>query len=239
MYQPRTYRNLINPKNLITFKVCYKETDLLISASKDLKDISYKLLKKYYIEIKNYINKNPKWAKALSPIEVKDEVTEIIKKMNKASNLANVGPMAAVAGAIAEFVGKKLTNYVEEIIIENGGDIFIKTKISRTILIYAGKSPLSNKIGIKIKPTLSLGICTSSATVGHSLSFGKADAVTIIAESAAIADAYATSFCNQVKSKKDIEKITKEIKNHPLILGIVIIKDDKLGVWGNIELVRI
>jgi hypothetical protein len=126
------------------------------------------------------------------------------------------------------------------VIIENGGDIYLATSKERKIGIYAGDSPLSLKIGIVIGPKENpLGVCTSSGTVGHSLSFGKADAVCILSKSAALADAVATAVGNVVKEKKDIEyglELAREIEG---VLGVLIIVGEKMGVWGNVTLTQL
>ena len=112
-----------------------------------------------------------------------------------AAQAAGVGPMAAVAGALAEQVGQRLLKSTSEVIIENGGDIFIGARQILTVGVYAGGSPLSLKLGLRIDPAKGIrGICTSSGTVGHSLSFGKADAVCVLSDSCALADAGRNSY---------------------------------------------
>ncbi|RLC36168.1 MAG: UPF0280 family protein, partial [Candidatus Nealsonbacteria bacterium] len=149
-----------------------------------------------------------------------------------------VGPMAAVAGAIAEFVGKELSNYSSEVIVENGGDIFIKSDKIRKVSIFAGESPLSQKIIFEIKAQKNyIGICTSSGTVGPSLSFGKADAVTIISDSVSLADAAATAVGNIIKTKEDIDRGLSYAQKIQRVKGVVIIKDDKMGLWGDINFI--
>jgi ApbE superfamily uncharacterized protein (UPF0280 family) len=148
--------------------------------------------------------------------------------------------MAAVAGAMAESVSKDLLKFSKEVIVENGGDIYLATSKERRVAIYAGGSPLSLKIGILIKPEETpLGICTSSGTVGHSLSFGKADAVCILSKSAALADSAATAVGNLVQEKRDIEKGLERGKEIEGVLGTVIIVGEKIGVWGNITLTQL
>jgi len=148
--------------------------------------------------------------------------------------------MASVAGVIAEYVGRRLLPYSDEVIIENGGDIFVKKNSAVTVAVFAGKSPLSLKIGLRIDPCgLPIALCTSSGTVGHSLSFGKADAVCVISRSCALADAAATSVGNQVKSKHDIENALEFGKSIPGVTGLLIIIGDKLGAWGDLEIVPI
>jgi ApbE superfamily uncharacterized protein (UPF0280 family) len=159
--------------------------------------------------------------------------------MCEAAQKASVGPMAAVAGAIAEMTGYELLKYSDEVIVENGGDIFIKTGTARKIGIYAGNSPLSEKLALRILPEQTpAGVCTSSGTVGHSLSFGKADAVVIISRDTFLADAVATSTGNKVKTTDDIEYALNYASKIAGILGTVIIIGDKIGAWGDIELTK-
>jgi ApbE superfamily uncharacterized protein (UPF0280 family) len=157
--------------------------------------------------------------------------------MIEAADLARVGPMAAVAGAIAHFVGHELLRYSDQIIVENGGDVFMKSIKTLKVSIFAGTSPLSNRVAIKVHPEKTpLGACTSSGTVGHSLSFGRADAVTVLSRSTALADAVATSIGNIVKGKQDIGRGVDHARKTRGVSGVIIIVDDRLGSWGDIEL---
>jgi len=196
-------------------------------------------VRKYRQEIQEYIKVHPEFLTSLEPIVPKHGAALIVQKMCEAAQKAQVGPMAAVAGAIAELVGYDLLKYSDEVIVENGGDIFIKTDIARKIGIYAGNSPLSEKLALKILPEQTpAGVCTSSGTVGHSLSFGKADAVVIDSRDAFLADAVATSTGNRVKTPNDIEHALNYASNIEGVTGAIIIIDDKIGAWGDIELAR-
>jgi len=239
-YQERFYRKWVHSPDLITQNVVVKETDVFISATKDLRGIAEKAIKKYRAQIEMYIKDHPEFLTSLKPIEpdFNHTTADIVKDMIIASTLADVGPMASVAGAIAEFVGMELLKYSDQIIVENGGDIFIKSKKERLIAIYAGDSSLTGRLCIKIKPEdMPLGICTSSGTVGHSLSFGKADACVIISTSTSLADAVATAACNRVKDKDDIvEALDYALSIKGIKAGLIIYKND-MGVKGDIELV--
>jgi hypothetical protein len=148
--------------------------------------------------------------------------------------------MAAVAGAVAEFVGKSLLEYSSEVIVENGGDIFACVSENLTVEIFAGKSSLSGKIGIRLDPShMPAGICTSSGTVGPSLSFGKADAVTVVSPSAAFADAVATCIGNMIRTEDDIQLGLKRGETFSEVKGVVIIAGTKMGVYGDLELVKL
>ncbi|MCP3900640.1 MAG: UPF0280 family protein, partial [Desulfobacteraceae bacterium] len=164
----------------------------------------------------------------------------IINSMIGAGFDANVGPMAAIAGAIAEYTGTYLLEKSDEIIVENGGDIFIKSNKETLFTIFANKSPLSMKTGLLIaKREKPYALCTSSGTVGHSKSYGKADAVTILSDSAPLADATATSLGNLIKKSDDIEKAINYGKKIDGILGIVIIKNKNIGLWGDLQIVKL
>ena len=240
MYEKRTYRNLVKTDDLIKFEVIVKETDLLVRSEKDLSRETRESVLKYRHQLETYIAMNPEFQKSLIPLKDDPGVPEIIQEMIRTSQLAQVGPMAAVAGAMAESVSKDLLKFSKEVIVENGGDIYLATSKERTIGIYAGDSPLSLKIGIVITPEESpIGVCTSSGTVGHSLSFGKADAVCILSKSAALADAAATAVGNVVRDKKDIESGLEKGRKIEGVLGMLIIVGEKMGVWGNIKLTRL
>jgi ApbE superfamily uncharacterized protein (UPF0280 family) len=122
--------------------------------------------------------------------------------------------------------------------VENGGDIFIKTDGPIIISIFAGTSPLSLRVGLRldcgVKP---FGVCTSSGTVGHSLSLGKADAVSVVSESCALADAAATAVGNLVNSKTDIRPALNFGKSITGVEGIVVIIGEDIGMWGELEVV--
>lgn len=236
-YQKRFYRELTKDSDLIGQEVIVKETDLFIFAEKDVKFIAEEIVKKYRAQIEDYIKHRPEFMTSLEPITDDASAAEIIKEMIRTTGLAGVGPMASVAGAIAEFTGKELMAHSKQIIIENGGDIFIKSDKVRTVAVYAGDSPLSNKIFIKIKPEdTPVGICTSSGTVGHSLSFGKADACVIIAKSAILADAVATAACNRIKEKKDIAPGLEFAISIKGVKGAAAILGKYFGSIGDIEL---
>ena len=158
--------------------------------------------------------------------------------MIEAARAAGVGPMAAVAGALAARVGRQLVLLSPEVIVENGGDIFLAITQPATVSLFAGKSPLSHRVGLKIDPGLTpLGVCTSSGTVGHSFSFGRADAACVLAPKAALADAAASALGNRVQQAGDIAAALEWAETAPEILGAVVVVGDKLGVWGRVELV--
>ncbi len=240
MYEERLYRNRIKGENLVSYEVIVKETDLYVRTDTDLSKAIENSVIKYRYQLENYIKGDEAFLKSLSPVGVSPLAPKIVREMADAARAANVGPMAAVAGAMSEYVGRDIDALSNNIIIENGGDIYIKTDVERKISIFAGKSVLSHKVGILIKPDAApLGICTSSGTVGHSLSYGKADAVCVLSKSTLIADTAATSTGNIVKSADDIKRGLDYAMNIKGVAGALIIVGDKLGAYGDIELIRV
>jgi len=240
MYQERTYRNLINSPELIPYRVVVKETDLMVYSATKLINETKELVLEQRGYVEAFIKSYPDFARALIPWQLDVAGPGIIVNMVKAARKAGVGPMAAIAGAIAEQVGHGLLKLTDQVIIENGGDIFIKTNSSVTVGIYAGKSPLSLRIGIRLKSkSKPEAVCTSSGTVGHSLSLGKANAVCVVADSCSLADAAATSIGNLIDSPADIESAIKAGRRLEELSGIVIIVGEKIGMWGDLEVVSL
>ncbi len=238
MYEPRFYRSWIKDIDLVSFNVAEKQTDLFIRANRNLKDKAFKSMLKHRVSLERYIEHHPLFLTTLEPYHVGENAPVIVKEMAQASQTAGVGPMAAVAGAIAEAVGRDLLSWSSEIVVENGGDIFLKTEKRRLVGVYAGESPFTKRIALEIEPEETpLGICTSSGIVGHSLSLGSANAVIALSPSTALADAVATAIGNIVKSTQDISKAIEKVQSIQNLHGIVIIKDDKIGFWGKVKIV--
>lgn len=237
-YEERTYRSLINKDNLTSYNVKIAESDLLISSDTNLTDQAAQSLAKHRHSLETYIKNNPAFQTSLLPLSEDELAPPIIRDMLAKSKICGVGPMAGVAGAVSEFVGYDLMNNTENLIIENGGDIFVKSRNQITVSVFAGESPLSYKVNFIVKSEKTpLGICTSSATVGPSINFGQADAVCVISRSATLADAAASAIGNKVKSKKDLITALNYGMKIPGISGIIIISGKDMGVKGEVELI--
>lgn len=240
----RTYRSQFSSSRFRSFTVNYKETDLWIgidpgSFREEMKAVSFQKVKELRSVLEAYLVKDPVFGKTFEPYHVEPNAPEIVRVMAHAAERAGVGPMAAVAGAFAEIVGRHLMALfdIQEVVVENGGDIFLKINRNLLMSVYAGNSPLSEKIGIEIPAIESpLGVCTSAGTVGPSISFGKADAAMIVCKNAALADAFATGFGNRVKTPEDVQKAIDETEQFPEILSAVLICRDKIGIRGKFEM---
>jgi len=239
-YKHRAYRSLVSHKKLASFRVVVKETDLLVRADRPLETETRDLVLKHRIPVERYLEQHPEFVHRMIPLPQDQLASPIVRTMIAASQKAGVGPMAAVAGAIAEYVGRDLLVHSKDVIVENGGDIFIRARFPLVAAIFAGNSPLCSKLGVRIdSPGRPVAVCTSSGTLGHSLSLGTADAAVVISESAALADAAATAIGNEVSGKHDIEPAIAFGKRIEGVLGIVVILNNKIGFWGNVDLVRI
>jgi ApbE superfamily uncharacterized protein (UPF0280 family) len=241
MYEPRSYRSWSKDKDLVSFSVAVKETDLYVRAKRNLRKKTLRAILKYRAPLELYIGRHPEFLTALEPLSVERDAPQIVKAMAKAAADVGVGPMAAVAGAIAECVGKELLAFSEEVIVENGGDIFLKTRKRRLVGVYAGdNSPFTGKIALEIQPEETpLGVCTSAGTVGHSLSLGRADACIVLSPCTALADAAATALGNLIQEASDIPQATDLASRTEGVTGVVVIKDDHMGIWGQVKVVPV
>jgi uncharacterized protein len=235
-----TYQSRIRIGRLIGFSVRVKETDLHVQAKSLLVNQTCESILRHRGYIETLIHEHPEFATTLKPWVSSEPHPGVIRDMISAGITAGVGPMAAVAGAVAQRVAQDLSVYSDELIIENGGDIFIRTNDQVTVAVYAANSPFSMKTGIILNPLKgSIAVCTSSGTVGHSLSFGRADAVSVVSENCALADAAATAIANRVRNKKDIDSALEEGAKIEGVKGIVIIIGKTAGFWGDVQLVPI
>jgi ApbE superfamily uncharacterized protein (UPF0280 family) len=235
----RTYRQLVKTR-LKAMRVIVQETDLSIYADRDVSAAAKEAIVQQRGYIENYIRRHPEFATSLTPWPKDHLAAQIVSKMIDAGRDAQVGPMAAVAGAVAEQVGRSLRSSVDQLVIENGGDLYADASQDLRVAVYAARSPLSMKIGLKIDADrMPLAVCTSSGTVGHSLSRGRADAVCVLSKSCALADAAATAIGNHVLSIEDIDPAIQWGRTIEGVMGILIILGEKMGVWGRVELVSL
>ncbi len=234
----RRYRSLNAAQDLIYFNVKIYQSDLCIGADKKLELHAEKILVEARRKIEDEIRKRQEFLTSYVPLSYYGGSSEIVSWMYEASSRCNVGPMAAVAGAIARYVGEKLLKVSKQVIIENGGDIYINSTALRKIAVYAGASPLSNKLAIELESGI-WGVCTSAKTVGHSFSSGNCDAAVCIAKDCSIADAAATVLGNSIKEQKHLSKGVNNIMNIKGITGAIAIMKDKIAVSGNVILKHI
>jgi len=236
-YQPRVYRKSAESPDLVGFAVVVGETDLYIQAEARLTDEALDSIRQARTQIERHIQRYPDFATSLRPLPKPEKCPALLREMYQAAQQAGTGPMAAVAGAVAAYVGQQLLAQSSQVIVENGGDIFLVTEVARVVAIEAGQSRFSGQIGLAIPGGVQLGVCTSSGTVGHSLSSGQADAAVVVAPDTALADAVATATANRIQGPQDCQQAITWATQLPGISGAVAICGDQMAVGGEIEIV--
>jgi len=237
MYEERFYRkDFANAWN--SYEISIEETDILIKTEVPIDQERIRsLIIELREQVKEQIQEAPDFLSSLRPVPGKESAKPIIKEMIHKSAVVGTGPMSSVAGAIAEFVGRELMQFGGQFVVENGGDICIKKNGGIILGIYAGLDNPVNDFLLQINKTgKMLGVCSSSSRLGHSLSLGYADLVTVISESAVFADALATGIANRVCTDADVSRQIDKAKNYRLVKGLVIVKGNTIGLWGDITL---
>jgi len=230
----------VTSPGLVSFQVVVKETDLWVSAGEARVDETRDLILDARHQIESYIRSHSDFLTTLRPCPDDPTAPPVVQEMIQAAKRSDVGPMASVAGAIAQFVGRGLLGSTDQVIVENGGDIFLRAKRDVTVSVFAGDSPLSERIGLLVSTRqMPAGVCSSSGTVGHSFSTGVADAVCVLSGSAALADAAATALCNTIRAKKDLGRIDERASRIQGVLGCLVILGRHMAAWGDIELVKV
>jgi len=224
----------------VTFEVSLKETDLQVSAIRDLRDEAAVLICEVRDGLEGYIGAHPRFAESYVPLDVEPDAAPVVRSMAEAARMTGVGPMAAVAGAVAEYVARGLADVSREVVVENGGDLYLMGTVTRTVALWAGDSPLSGTVGIEVAgDALPLAVCTSSGRIGPSASFGRAHTVTVIARDGALADAAATALGYLVRVPADIDVALAAARDIPGVLGAVVVLDEHIGAWGEVRLVPV
>lgn len=229
------YRSRTENDQLLHYRVTLGETDLFIATPEELSGDALEAVKEIRGFIEDAIKMDPAFLGSLRPLDISENDPEPIRRMKEAGRLCRVGPMAAVAGLVSEYVGKRLLTMTDRVIVENGGDIFMRSPSPVHVGIYAPGSVLSGKLGISADAAEGIGICTSSGTYGHSLSFGASQAAVAVSHDTALADAAATRLGNMLKDSSRIERSLEEIMKIEGILGAAAIVDDRIGFLGDIN----
>lgn len=236
----RTYRSFDGAGGPRTaFQVCVGTTDLYLRAERDLSREALEAARSARREVEAHIADRSEFASALAPLEApQGSLTPLLASMYAAGRAAGVGPMAAVAGAIAGEVGRALRRWSREVLVENGGDLYLELAEEAVIGLFAGDSPFTGRLGFRVLPeSTPLGLCTSSGTVGPSLSYGRADAVTALAGDPALADAVATALGNRIRAPEDLEAAVAWAVTISGVRGAAAVLGNRLAAAGEVELV--
>jgi ApbE superfamily uncharacterized protein (UPF0280 family) len=247
LFDNRTYRVGIPDGELLSFTVTVKETNLYIRANNpDTHRVRDAILAARH-SLENYIRNNPKFAETLEPIPDDPLAPPFIRGMIRDARTCVVGPMAAVAGTLAEIAARSLETACGEdgrpgeVIVENGGDVYMISHTSRIVsLEWGGDGGASGRMGMEIPPSPDgIGISSSSGAFGHSLSRGSCDLATVVATGGSLSDAGATALGNRVKGPEDIEGAMEGIFQIPGVMGVCVVVGGKIGIRGDIRLVAV
>jgi ApbE superfamily uncharacterized protein (UPF0280 family) len=212
----------------------WKETNLRVACANC--DLVTSAVVEHRRQLERYIGRHPEFQTSLAPVVLLADAPEAARRMAAASELTGLGPMAAVAGTLAQLGAEAaMAAGLPEAIVENGGDIFIHSQTDVTIGLYAGDNAIAGKLAFRIgTDRLPLALCSSSSNMGHSLSFGRCDLATVVAREAALADAAVTLVCNLIKSEKDLMPVLGDVGTIDGIGGIFAVHSGKVGMWGDL-----
>lgn len=243
----RRYRATCRPKaEEQAFQVVVEHSDLWIVASQNLANQALQALQLLRGQLKGYIAWHPGFAESFAPVLVEDNAPGIIKDMALAAARCGVGPMAAVAGAVAEHVATALQPLSRDVLVENGGDLFMHSAKERVVGLLPDPQNDST-LGVLLSPEVfPLSLCASSATIGHSVSLGSGELVVVRSQSGAFADAAATALCNLLQTPKDLDRLLHTAQQwaapqpgYPAwccLQGVFAQCKGRLAVWGEMEL---
>lgn len=238
----RRYRASMSArKGEISFQVVVEETDLMITARRDLSHEAAAEARRLRGEIMAHAALHPEFLTSLYPLPAPQGAPLIVRRMCDAATLTAVGPMAAVAGAVAQGVAEALAQTSPDVIVENGGDLYALSTTERTIGILADPSH-GVALGVTVAPhEFPVSFCASSGRIGHSLSFGAGDLVAVRARDASLADAAATALCNRLRSSRDLAAITDQAMAWEGIgiEGVFAQCDGRIALWGRMELTAV
>lgn len=224
-------------KNLFKKTFQFKETNCTIIAdNENAINKAISSIKHHRTQLEKYVQEHPKFLYSLQPILVKNG-PRIAQLMADASEKANVGPMAAVAGVLADLAVKDMLLAESEVaVVENGGEVSAVSNQPIDIVLSAGDSPLSKQVGFRLKD-FPIGVATSSGLFSHALSFGEAEAVTIFAVNAGLADAVATAVGNIIKGDDwhgVVEQGIRKAMSIAGVRGVFIVYRGVVGVGGQV-----
>ena len=217
-YQSFTYREAV-------LRICCDRFDLVTAEIVRQRGI-----------LEEYIRRRPEFKHSFVPVDPLPDAPEIARQMARAARLVGVGPMAAVAGAMAQCAAQAaLSAGAAEAIVDNGGDIYLRTVEPVVVGLGTGATGLADRLAFSIEPhETPIAICSSSGKMGHSTSLGQCDLATVIAQDAALADAAATQAANLVRTVDDVDAALERIAGIEGIAGVVIVKDDRIGLAGRL-----
>ncbi len=223
MARTRTYRTFTHREAVL--RICCDEFDV----------VAAEIVRQRKI-LDDYISRHQEFQRSLEPVELRPDAPPIAQRMAWAARLVCVGPMAAVAGAMAQCAAEAaLAAGAQEAIVDNGGDIYLKAAEPVVVGLGTGTTKLADRLAFRLGPhDTPVSICSSSGKMGHSMSLGQCDLATVVAQDAALADAAATQAANLVKTVDDVDAALERIARIAGVAGVLIVKDDRIGLAGRL-----
>ncbi len=236
----RSYRNQYTKrKGEVSFQLVVAESDIQVIAKENLADPMLKTLHHLRADIKSWQVLHSNFKTSLMPLPIPEHAPEVVLRMYKGAMQAGVGPFAAVAGTIAHILAEKYVEKSPDIIVENGGDIYLYSQSPRVVALLADpKSGASLGLQLEVQD-FPLALCASSATIGHSLSLGHGELAVVRAKDGALADAVATALGNRLKNSASVELAIEFAQNINGVDGVFVQCDEAIGVWGNMVLTQV
>ncbi len=231
----RRYRRLHGGDGLAFYRVAEAQSDLSVGTPRPRPDLARQALKEARSQVEAAIAACPCFLTSMTPLDPALGLGQVDGWMLQAGQAAGVGPMAAVAGAIARYVGEALALKLGEVVVENGGDLYLRSTVRRVVALYAGTSPLSGRVGIVLPPG-EWGVCTSAGRVGPSISLGQADAAVVLCRDSALADAAATALGNRIRQPDDLSVAVDWALQIPGVLGALAVQGHQMAAGGAVEL---
>jgi len=238
----RGYRRSLDPASGETaFQVVVEQTDLHLVARADLSSAVGSFLHELRGPLKAYIAACPEFLESLVPVEVPADAPALVRDMAAAGLACGVGPMAAVAGAIAQAVADRFAPLSPDVLVENGGDCYLHSTRPRTVALLADPAG-GPSLGLRLEvPDFPCSLCSSSARIGHSLSLGRGDLVAVRSRSGALADAAATALCNLLRTRRDLDRVmaAAQALQPAGVDGVFAQLGGAIAAWGEMELVAL
>ncbi len=223
MLARRTYRTFTHLEAV--FRICCDRFDT----------VTAEIIRQRQI-LGEYIDLHPDFRDSFEPVELRGDAPEVAQRMARAARLVGVGPMAAVAGAMAQRAAEAaLEAGASEVIVDNGGDIYLRVVTPASIGLGTGTAELADGLAFSLGPDdTPVAICSSSGQMGHSKSLGECNLATVVAKDAALADAAATQAANLVMRVEDVDSALERIAGIEGVAGVMIVKNDHVGLAGDL-----
>ena len=186
-------------------------------------------------DVKRHIVNDPFFLTTFEPYDCGRDASNIVRRMCAASRTVGVGPMATVAGAIAQAgLEAMIDNGCRHGWIDNGGDIALLLEQPVTVEVYCEPdAPEAFALEVDTLGEI-LGVCSSSGRLGHSISLGESDVSVAIADSAVLADAAATAIGNCARGKNDLVECFRPVKGVEGFVGGLAVLGGDVSMCGRV-----